>query len=57
MRNIIIVIGLTGTLARCALAARNHARNEYQASVAAYKQILATHAPKDCEGLRLAMGG
>jgi hypothetical protein len=33
----------------------NQTANNYQASTAAYKDCLAQHAPKDCEGLRLAM--
>jgi hypothetical protein len=31
------------------------ARNDHRGSVTAYMECLATHAPKDCEGLRLAM--
>jgi hypothetical protein len=54
-RSIIIVIGLSGTLAGCGIAAKVDARNEYRGSVAAYKECLATHAPKDGEGQRLAM--
>jgi hypothetical protein len=54
MRNISI-ISLTVTLAGCGIAAKIRASNDYRASVTAYMECLATHAPKDCEGLRLAM--
>jgi hypothetical protein len=54
MRNITI-IGLTVTLAGCGIAAKFDSRNDYRASVTAYMECLATHAPKDCERLRLAM--
>jgi hypothetical protein len=54
MRNISI-ISLTVTLSGCGIAAKIDARNDYRASVTAYMECLATHATKDCEGLRLAM--
>jgi hypothetical protein len=55
MGNNAIIISLTITLAGCGIAAKIDARNGYRASVTAYMECLATHAPKDCEGLRLAM--
>jgi hypothetical protein len=55
MRNIIVIFSLTVTLAGCGIAAKIDTRNDYRASVTAYMECLATHAPKDCEGLRLAM--
>lgn len=55
MRNITIIIGLATTLAGCGIAAKVDARKEYRASVAAYKECLATRAPKYCEAQRLAM--
>jgi hypothetical protein len=54
MRNITI-ISLTVTLSGCGIAAKLDARNDYRTSVTAYMECLATRAPKDCEGLRLAM--
>jgi hypothetical protein len=54
MRNLTIVC-LTVTLVGCAIAAKIDARNDYRTSVTAYMECLATHTPKDCEGLRLAM--
>lgn len=55
MRSITIIISFTVTLAGCGIAAKIDARNDYRTSVTAYMECLATHAPKDCEGLRLAM--
>jgi hypothetical protein len=52
MRNITI-ISLTVTAADCGIA-KIDARNDYRTSVTAYMECLATRAPKDCEGLRLA---
>jgi hypothetical protein len=52
---IAIIISLTVTIAGCGIAAKIDTRNDYRVSVAAYMECLATHAPKDCEGLRLAM--
>jgi hypothetical protein len=50
---LLLVFLLTG----CGIAARVDARNDYRSSVDNYKQCLAAHpsAPKECEGLRLAM--
>ena len=55
MRNISVIIGLAVTQAGCGIVAKIDARNDYRAAVTAYMECLATHAPKDCEGLRLAM--
>jgi hypothetical protein len=49
------VVIISCGLASCGIAAKVDARNDYRASVAAYRDCLITHAPKDCEGLRLAM--
>jgi hypothetical protein len=49
------IVSLTVTLAGCGITAKFDSRNDYRASVTAYMECLATHAPKDCEGLRLAM--
>jgi hypothetical protein len=53
MRNI-VVISLIVTLAGCGTT-KIDVRNDYRASVAAYKECLATDPPKDCERLRLMM--
>jgi hypothetical protein len=50
----ITIISLTVTLAGCGIV-KIDGRNDYRTSVTAYMECLATHAPKDCEGLRLAM--
>jgi hypothetical protein len=43
-------------LAGCGIEAKVEARNEYRASVEAYKDCLAQHPnPKDCDSLRLAL--
>ena len=44
-------------LVDCAVAARNDARQDYQASAAQYKSCLTANPanPQNCEGLRLAM--
>jgi hypothetical protein len=55
MRNTIVIVSLAAVLVGCAIAAKIGAPNDYRASVTAYMECLATHAPKDCEGLRLAM--
>jgi hypothetical protein len=54
MRNLTI-ISLTVTLTGCGILAKIDARNDHRASVTAYMECLATHEPKDCEGLRLAV--
>jgi hypothetical protein len=55
MRNIVVIFSLTVTLAGCGILAKIDARDDHRASVTAYMECLATHAPKDREGLRLAM--
>jgi uncharacterized protein YceK len=55
MRNITIVIGLAAILSGCGVARMNQAANDYQASVAAYKQCLDEYPESQCEGKRLAM--
>lgn len=55
MRNVAIIIGLTGTLGGCGIGAKIEARNNYAASRAAYKECLNDHAPNQCESKRLAM--
>jgi hypothetical protein len=52
---VLVVIIIAGGLGGCGLAAKVEARQDYRSSVAAYKECLATHAPNQCEGLRLAM--
>lgn len=44
-------------LTGCGIAAKVDSRNDYQASTEQYKACLAANpaAPKNCEGLRLAM--
>lgn len=46
---------LAGGLGGCGIAAKVEGRQDYRSSVAAYMECLATRAPKECEGLRLAM--
>lgn len=51
----IIFISFATMLAGCGVARMNQAANDYQASVAAYKQCVTTLPPAQCEGKRLAM--
>jgi uncharacterized protein YceK len=57
MRNITLLIAFGFLVGGCAVAARVDARKDYQVSTDNYKQCLAAHAaaPRECEGLRLAM--
>jgi hypothetical protein len=50
-----MVVIVAGGLGGCGIATKFGAREDYRASVTAYMECLATHAPKECEGLRLAM--
>jgi hypothetical protein len=56
MRHLAIILCCV-CLAGCGVAARVDARNDYQTSSANYKACLVDNpsAPKNCEGLRLAM--
>lgn len=52
-----VVLACSLGLAGCGIAAKVDARQEYQQSAEAYKRCLVANpaAPKNCEGLRLAM--
>ena len=51
------VLVFATALAGCSVGEKIAARNEYDQSASSYKQCLAANpnAPKQCEGLRLAM--